>query len=201
LNKIKILRIKKGLKQEELSKIINVSQASLSGYENEKFEPDNKTLLHLASYFGVSTDYLLGNEDVPWSFAKQEKKIPVFRRIRAEWSVQNAKEIIGYEEISEDMVRQGNYFAIKAHGDSMEPRIQDGDIVIMHKQSEAESGNVVAVSISGNEATIQKIVKYESGLTLISYNPKYDPVSYSKADVIRLPIIVLGKAVELRGKC
>lgn len=201
MNKIKILRIKKGLKQEELSKIINVSQASLSGYENEKFEPDNKTLLHLASYFGVSTDYLLGNEDVPWSFAKQEKKIPVFRRIRAEWSVQNAKEIIGYEEISEDMVRQGNYFAIKAHGDSMEPRIQDGDIVIMHKQSEAESGNVVAVSISGNEATIQKIVKYESGLTLISYNPKYDPVSYSKADVIRLPIIVLGKAVELRGKC
>ncbi len=201
MNKIKILRIKKGLKQEELSKIINVSQASLSGYENEKFEPDNKTLLHLASYFGVSTDYLLGNEDVPWSFAKQEKKIPVFRRIRAEWSVQNAKEIIGYEEISEDMVRQGNFFAIKAHGDSMEPRIQDGDIVIMHKQSEAESGNVVAVSISGNEATIQKIVKYESGLTLISYNPKYDPVSYSKADVIRLPIIVLGKAVELRGKC
>ena len=189
------------MKQEELSKIINVSQASLSGYENEKFEPDNKTLLHLASYFGVSTDYLLGNEDVPWSFAKQEKKIPVFRRIRAEWSVQNAKEIIGYEEISEDMVRQGNFFAIKAHGDSMEPRIQDGDIVIMHKQSEAESGNVVAVSISGNEATIQKIVKYESGLTLISYNPKYDPVSYSKADVIRLPIIVLGKAVELRGKC
>ena len=185
MNKIKILRIKKGLKQEELSKIINVSQASLSGYENEKFEPDNKTLLHLASYFGVSTDYLLGNEDVPWSFAKQEKKIPVFRRIRAEWSVQNAKEIIGYEEISEDMVRQGNFFAIKAHGDSMEPRIQDGDIVIMHKQSEAESGNVVAVSISGNEATIQKIVKYESGLTLISYNPKYDPVSYSKADVIR----------------
>jgi len=201
LNKIKILRIKKGLKQEELSKIINVSQASLSGYENEKFEPDNKTLLHLAAYFGVSTDYLLGNEDVPWSFAKQEKKIPVFRRIRAEWSVQNAKEIIGYEEISEDMVRQGNFFAIKVHGDSMEPRIRDGDVVIMHKQSEAESGDVVAVSVCGNEATIQKIVKYESGVTFISYNPKYDPVSYSKADVIRLPIIVLGKAVELRGKC
>jgi repressor LexA len=201
MNKIKILRIKKGLKQEELSKIINVSQASLSGYENGKYEPDNKTLLHLAAYFGVSTDYLLGNEDVPESFAKQDKKIPVFRHIRAEWSAEAAKEILGYEEISEDMARQGDFFALKVHGDSMEPRIQDGDVVIMHKQSEVESGDVAAVSVCRNEATIQKIVKYESGVTLISYNPKYDPVSYSKADVIRLPVIIMGKAVELRGKC
>ena len=60
MNRIKELRIQKGLKQVELAKIIGTSQSSLSGYENGKIEPDQDTLVQLSEFFDVSIDYLLG---------------------------------------------------------------------------------------------------------------------------------------------
>lgn len=201
MNRIRFLRLNKKLNQQELSKIINVSQASLSGYERGKYEPDNKTLLNLASYFGVTTDYLLGNDHTPPLFSKQADKTSVLKSIQSGLSTEIAKEILSFEEISCDMDGQEDFFALKMHGRSMEPRIQDGDVVIVHQQEEVESGDVAAVLISGNKVSIKKIIKYESGITLIPYNPKYDPTSYSKEQVNSLPIIVMGKAIELRGKC
>ena len=201
MNRIRTLRLRNQLKQEELSKIINVSQASLSGYESGKYEPDNKTLLNLSAYFNVTTDYLLGNNSTPEFKSKLVTRIPVLRYIQSEPAAENETETFSYEEINQEMDEPGEFFALKMLGDSMEPRIQDGDVLIIHKQIEIESGEVAAVLISGNDVNIKKIVKYESGMTLIPYNPKYDPVSYSKEDVINLPIIILGKAIELRGKC
>nr|WP_319488784.1 XRE family transcriptional regulator [uncultured Caproiciproducens sp.] len=201
MNRIKILRLKNKLKQEELSKIINVSQASLSGYENGKYEPDNKTLLNLAVFFGVTTDYLLGNDHIPEPFFKAVKKIPVLGNLRAEVSAESIRDIVGYEEITDEMAKQGQYFAIKMHGDSMEPRIQDGDTVIVQTQSSVENGDVAVVSIKGDLATIKKIAKYESGITLIPYNPKYNLISFTEEELAKFPVIIIGKAVQLRGKC
>ncbi|WP_255575579.1 LexA family protein [Caproiciproducens faecalis] len=200
MNRIRLLRMKNKLKQQELSKIINVSQASLSGYENGKYEPDNQTLLDLAAFFGVTTDYLLGNDEIP-ELSKSSRKVPVLKSLRPEIPAESSREIVGYEEISEEMAKQGEFFAIKMHGDSMEPRIQDGDTVIVQNRTAVESGDVAVVSVSGDEATIKKIAKFGSGITLIPYNPKYDLVSYSKEDLIKLPVVILGKAVQLRGKC
>lgn len=84
MNRIRSLRMQKAMKQEELAKIIHVSQSSLSGYENEKYEPDKKTLLRLASYFGVSIDYLLGIDDTRSHKTVQAKKIPVYSMLRLE---------------------------------------------------------------------------------------------------------------------
>jgi repressor LexA len=201
LNRIRILRMRNNLKQEELSKIINVSQASLSGYESGKYEPDNKTIVNLAVYFDVTTDYLLGNDHIPESLLKQAKKIPVLRSLRAGLSAENATEFLCYEENNQNVAGQEDFFALEMRGDSMEPRIQDGDVVIVHKQAEVKSGDVAVVLISKDEATIKKIIKHQNGLTLIPYNPKYDPATYSKEEITRLPIVVIGKAVELRGKC
>lgn len=64
--------------------------------------------------------------------------------------------ILDYEEISEDMARQGDYFALQIKGDSMEPRIKEGDVVIVRKQPDVESGEVAIVLVNGDEATIKK---------------------------------------------
>lgn len=60
MNRIKQLRTEKGIKQIELAKILNVSQAALSGYETGKYEAETATYQKIAEYFGVSIDYLLG---------------------------------------------------------------------------------------------------------------------------------------------
>lgn len=61
-SRIRKLRTNKKMTQEELGKVLGVSKVSVSGYENDTRQPDNAALVKIAEYFGVSTDYLLGNK-------------------------------------------------------------------------------------------------------------------------------------------
>lgn len=62
-NRLISLRKERGLTQEDLAKLINKKRSTVSGYETEGKEPDLETVCVFAKYFGVSTDYLLGNSD------------------------------------------------------------------------------------------------------------------------------------------
>lgn len=63
MNRLKELRQRTGIRQKELAEHLNTTQATLSNWESGKHDPDSKSLLTLADYFGVSTDYLLGKSD------------------------------------------------------------------------------------------------------------------------------------------
>lgn len=63
--RLKKLRKEKGVSQQTLAGILKVTQATISGWESEKFEVDNASLFRLADYFNVSVDYLLGRTDEP----------------------------------------------------------------------------------------------------------------------------------------
>lgn len=65
MQKLKELRIERGIQQKELAATLGIGANTLSQYENGKREPDNKTLVKLADYFGVSVDYLLEHTDAP----------------------------------------------------------------------------------------------------------------------------------------
>ena len=65
VQKLKELRIERGIQQKDLAAVLGIGANTLSQYENGKREPDNNTLMQLADYFGVSTDYLLGRTDTP----------------------------------------------------------------------------------------------------------------------------------------
>jgi transcriptional regulator with XRE-family HTH domain len=72
MNRIKKLRLEKGLKQSELAEMLKVAQNTLSYWENGRFEPDQKSLIFMKDYFGVTIDYLLGISETP----KPELAIP-----------------------------------------------------------------------------------------------------------------------------
>lgn len=199
MNRIKLLRLGRNLTQGELCKIINISQASLSGYENGKYEPDNKTLIHLANYFNVTVDYLLGCEIILKS--EPAKTIPIFRCLKTGFVAETSNQILRYEGIGWNMSTKEDYIGLQMLGDSMEPRIQNGDTIIIRRQNQISSGDIAAVLIGEKLATIKKVYKHENGLILIPLNPKYNPDSYTSEDMERLPVVILGKAVELRGKC
>lgn len=78
------------------------------------------------------------------------------------------------------------FFPIRARGDSMEPRIHSGDIVIVQKDAPAENGEVALVRLAGladDEYTIKRVYLSNGILTLRSYNPAYPPMTYSAEDV------------------
>ncbi len=199
MNKIRELRKLKKITMKELGQILNLSESTISLYENGKHEPDYATLKKIADYFMVSTDYLLGRNDD----TKEKNKgvlIPVLGEIRAGSPMWAEEDIIDYEEIPEVWTRSGEFFGLKIKGDSMAPRIKENDVVIFKKQDYAENGDVCAVLINGEEATIKNIKIIDNGIVLIANNPAYPPMVFTDKQIKELPVQIIGKAVELRGK-
>lgn len=204
------LRKQKGLKQGDLAAFLGIAQSTLSGWENGKFEIDDKNKIKLADFFGVSVDYLLGREvsaNSPWNengidIAPRKKgiKIPVLGRVAAGIPVEAVQDVIDYEEIDEEMAKTGEFFALQIKGDSMEPRIKSGDVVIVRKQDIVDSGEIAIVMVNGDDATCKKFVKHKNGVSLVSMNPAYTPMFYTTDEVESLPVRVLGRVMELRAK-
>lgn len=197
MKKLRELRTAKGLSLKELGKVIGVAESTMSLYETGKRQPDYTNLKLLANYFDVTIDSLL-DRDYPSD--TKGLKIPVLGRVQAGIPVEALEDIIDYEEITPEMASLGDLFALIVKGDSMEPRIKDGDIVIIRKQPDLESGEIGVVLINGNDATIKKVLKYEQGISLVAYNPAYSPHFYPKSEIESLPVTIIGRVIELRGK-
>lgn len=199
-DRIKCLCEKQNTTIMQLEIELGFSNGAISKWK--KSSPKVSSLIKVSKYFKVSMDYLLGNEVIPINNSKEKGvRIPVLGRIVAGIPIEAIEDIIDWEEIPTSMARTGDYFALMVTGRSMEPTLRDGDVVILKKQSDVDSGDIAAVLINGNEATIKEIKKGLSGITLIGHNVvEYSPTFYSNEDIERLPISILGKAVELRRK-
>ncbi|MBQ6846803.1 MAG: LexA family transcriptional regulator [Oscillospiraceae bacterium] len=196
---LKKLREVKGVSQSKLASDFGISQGTVGNWESGIREPNFETISKLAIYFNVSVDYLLGNsEDVAPS--PKAKKIPVLGNVAAGIPISAVENILDYEEISEDMSRTGEFFALRIHGNSMEPKISEGDVVIVRQQSDVESGQIAIVLVNGDDATCKKFVKHENGISLVSLNPAHSPMFFTPEEIESKPIRILGRVVELRAK-
>lgn len=198
MENLRKLRISKNIQQKELAALLNIKISTYCQYETGKRQPDYETLKRIANYFNVSIDYLLEND--VFTNCKTGIKIPVFGRVAAGIPISAIEDILDYEEISEEAARKGEYFALRIKGHSMEPRIYDGDVVIVRQQSDVDSGDIAIILVNGEDATCKKIKKTPDGVMLIPLNPVYDPKFYNNNDIEQLPIIILGKVVECRSK-
>ena len=126
--------------------------------------------------------------------------INVLGRVAAGIPIEAITDIIDTEEISQDLAKTGEFFGLQIHGDSMEPRMYEGDVVIVRQQEDAESGDIVIAMVNGYDATCKRLMKYVGGISLISLNSKYDPMMFTNQEIEEKPVRIIGKVVELRGK-
>lgn len=83
----------------------------------------------------------------------------------------------------------------------MEPRFNEGDVVIVRKQSDVDSGAIAIVRVNGDEATMKIVKKSPEGITLIATNPDvFLPQFYSNEQIENTPVEIIGKVIELRAK-
>lgn len=206
--RLRELRQSKDLSQQKLADIIDMSKSSINMYERGEREPSLETLEAFADCFNVDIDYLLGKSNIPNKtlsyLCEQNKdkgiKIPVLGKVQAGIPVEAIEDIIDYEEIPTSMAKQGEFFALQIRGDSMMPRMVEGDVIIVRKQSDVMNGDIAVVLVNGYDATVKKVKKSTAGITLIPLNTAFDPIYYSNNEIESLPVTVLGKVVELRGK-
>lgn len=140
------------------------------------------------------------NENSPSEEGRKGKWINVYGAIAAGIPIEAIEDIIDQEEISPEMAAHGDYIALKVKGSSMEPRIMDGDVVIIRLQKEVENGEIAAVFVNGDSVTLKQVKRENEGLWLIPNNSAYKPLFYSKKECAELPVRILGKMVELRAK-
>ena len=152
----------------------------------------------MANYFGISkADLVEKRNSAP---AKNGVTINVLGRVAAGIPIDCVEEIIDTEEITQDMASTGEFFGLQIHGDSMEPRMKDGDVVIVRQEDDAETDNIVIAVVNGNEATCKRLKKYAEGIALISTNPSYEPMYFSNKEIAEKPVRIIGVVKELRAK-
>lgn len=199
---LKSKRKELNLTMKQVADFVGVSEATVSRWESGNIANMGRDKIALLSQIlKITPGAIAGYDLYQKEFNKKTGvKIPVLGLVRAGIPMDAVEYIIDYEEISEDMARQGEFFGLQIKGDSMEPKISEGDVVIVRKQPDVESGEIAIVLVNGDEATIKKVQKFNGGINLIPSNPAYDVITYTNEQIEKLPVRVLGKVVELRAK-
>lgn len=198
--RIKDARKSAGLTQLELAKKTELSRSYIGDIEKDRYNPSVSTLQLIATATNTPLENLLPSSKMASSTGRGVR-IPVLGRVVAGIPLEAVEEILDYEEITPELAATGDFFALKIRGHSMEPRMLDGDVVIVRRQDDVDSGDVAIVLVNGNEATVKRVKKQEDGITLIATNTSvYEPHFYSNKEIQSLPVQILGKVVELRCK-
>lgn len=202
-NNIRKARELKGLTQDELAKRMGYkSRSTIARIENGDNDVSQSKLKKFAEILDVSIDFLLddGKDKASVSHPKGVR-IPVLGNVAAGIPITAVTDVEDWEEIPEKLASSGTYFALRIKGQSMEPRIKNGDVVIVRQQEDVDTGDVAIVLVNGDEATVKEIKKLDTGIMLIGWNTAvYSPHFYSAKNIKSLPVKIIGKVVELRGK-
>lgn len=195
---LKSLRKEHGWTQQDVADMLGIERSTYTRYETGSTEPNFDVLERLSQIFDVSADVLIGKSAIPT--ISGGLRIPVLGDVAAGIPIEAVTDIVDYEEIDAALARTGEFFGLRIRGASMEPRMREGDVVIVRQQETAENGDTVVVLVNGNSATVKKIKYGPDGITLLPTNPAFDPMFYSAAEVEQLPVRVIGRVVELRAK-
>ena len=198
-NILKALRHKYKYSQTDCATLLGVSKSTIGMYEVGDRMPDYEMMQSIAKLFNVDINYLY-----EWKNPYEEKnaiKIPVLGRVAAGIPIEAITDILDYEEIPAEMMKDGSeYFALQIKGDSMEPKISDGDVVIVRRQETCDSGDIAIVSINGDDATCKKVMIHEAGISLVPNNSAHPVMFFTREEIENTPIRIYGKVVELRAK-
>lgn len=188
--KIKQLRKAHKLTQEELAKILDVKPTAVSAWELGRNKPLMDKLDMMAHYFGVPISYFFEENQI-----KRSKnhihfvKLPIVGTISCGNGVIAYEDIEGYEDVPRSWLNGGEYFFLRAKGDSMiNARIMDGDLLLIRRQDDVENGDIAAVLIDG-EAVLKRVYKTDDTIILQSENPAYKPIILRKDDMKNIRII------------
>ena len=184
---------------------LQISRGSVTHWKMGKV-PHHSTLIKIADYFGVTTDYLLGVSGVP-TVGGQEisgnaifldpaktRMIPVYESVSA-----------GFGAVAQNLIQEympiyihsdseaSETICIRVTGDSMSPNIEDGDVIQVRKQTSVDSGSIAVVLVDGEEALVKKVIYGDSFVELHSFNPVYPPLRFEGADLMRIRVLGLVK--------
>lgn len=212
---IKVYRSANGFSMDAFSERSGISKAYISLLEKNRHPKTGKAIAPSIQCIkqaadGMNMDFnvlfsmidgdVTLKKDVDIKPQKNGVTINVLGRVAAGIPIEAIECIVDTEEITEAMATTGEFFGLQINGNSMEPKMSKGDVVIVRQQDDAESGDTVIVTVNGTDATCKRLRKYRDGIELVSTNPSYEPMFFTNKDITDKHVKVIGKVIELRCK-
>ncbi|MEV2909243.1 XRE family transcriptional regulator [Paenibacillus larvae] len=191
---LKRLLDKKGLTQTDMARYLNIPETTVSNWIKASTYPRPDKIQLMADYFNVRRSDL--TEEQPtniYTLAPETVKIPILGAIACGDPILAEENLLGYRFESPDNLPSGTLYYLEAKGDSMEPTIPNGSLVMIRKQSDVEYGEIAAVQLNGDtEATLKRVKKQGDVVLLMPDNPAHEPYIITKDN----PARIIGKAVR-----
>ena len=193
-----------GLTLEEIGNATGVSKSTVKKWENGFIANMRRDKIEkLAKILQISPIVLLGNKndnDKPnaeiLSAGENIYKIPVFSSVSAGFGAYACSDVIDYMHLFiANPADVPEMLCIKVTGDSMYPKIEDGDIIVVRKQESVDSGSIAVVLVDGEEGFVKKVIYDKEIIELHSINPEYAPKIFKGADVLRVRVVGIVKQV------
>ena len=222
-SRIKKLIEDKELTQKEVAEKLDITEATLSRYINGQRKPTGDTLIQLSRILETTTDYILkGEKETPnlktLKLNKELKlklntikkninsdstevdlstltKLDIIGTVRAGVGGVAFDDHLGTEYAYTVNASKETHFYLKVKGNSMEPKISEGDLALVHIQSDVESGSLAIVLVDGEEGVIKKVVKKPNSIELKSFNPYYPTRVFAYEEMNSIKII--GKVIKI----
>lgn len=192
------MRKKKGLTQEELAKILNLTPTAVSAWERDANRPMMDKLSIMAKLFDVPISTFYEHMEKPTNIievSQETVRIPVLGPIACGDPILAKENVEEYRTELAEGLPSGDLFFLIAKGDSMSPTIPDGSFVMFREQHDVENGEIAAVLLNGNEeATLKRIKKQNDVIMLVPDNNAHEIIVISKDN----PAQIIGKAMEIR---
>ena len=186
--------------RNEMCEALGVKYTTFTDWVKGNSYPRIDKIELMANYFGISKADLVEKRDSSPRENKKGLTVNVLGRVAAGIPIEAITDIVDQEEISEDLAKTGEFFGLRIQGNSMEPDIHNGDTVIVKKQDDAETNEIVIALINGNDGVCKRLKKYAESIALVSINPDYEPMYFNQEEIDNTPVRIIGKVVELRRK-
>jgi len=210
--KIRIVREEKKMTQKKIGELAGIDESTIRKYESGRLNPKLVTIQKIAAALDCSVDYLLGNIDDPrridyagllGNLGTVHKlgnvlNIPIYGIVKAGYGALLLEDFEGYAFLEETEISGDiqDYFWLRVSGDSMSPKIQDGDLVLVRKQNAIDSGQIAVVIYNGEDGTLKKIRFGPDYLELIPLNPAFESRIFERDEMEDVHIV--GRVIKMQ---
>lgn len=175
---------------EKVAAALDLQPSAINSWKSGNV-PKWGVLYNVAGYFDVPLADLIGADmriEKPRKLAEERNTpkvhmIPLYEDVSAGFGALAVDHVVEYVPLYFSTVYEAQEsLCIKVRGDSMSPKIEDGDTILVHKQDSVESGSIAVVLLDGDNGLVKKVVYSDNWIELQSLNPLYIPMRFNGKD-------------------
>lgn len=193
---LKELRKRKQITQAQLAEMCHVSQGTIANWEAGNRQPDLPTVSMIADVMEITVDKLIGRStptepsNISAVYEDHIRMIPVYESVSAGFGALAEDKVVEYIplRIVSDY-EAAETICIRVEGESMYPKIENGDLIQVHKQESVDSGDIAVMLLDGEEGLVKKVLYGTNWIELHSINPMYPVRRFENEEVLRLRVV------------